>query len=210
MADTTVDLSEEQIAELLEEAEVRLSEKQRERHGNTVTAPSKVEVTKASSKTSMTALASTAAAASPSSTTQNLSVRVPQPRRSKQEMATKTDAGALWYNLPKTEMTPEVKRHLQLLRMRDILDPKRHYKKDTSKSLPEFSVMGTVMEGPTDFYSSRLTKKEKKRTLVEEVLEAENASRRFKRKYNEIQAVKTSGKKAHYKKMMQRRYGNKG
>ncbi|KAI1638897.1 Fcf2 pre-rRNA processing-domain-containing protein [Biscogniauxia mediterranea] len=213
MADTTVDLSEEQIDQLLKEAEVRLSAKQQEHHGNTVTAPSKAEVTKPPPKAKVTAPKSTttaAAAAVASSTTRDLSVRVPQPRRSKKEMATKTDAGALWFNLPKTEMTPEVKRHLQLLRMRDVLDPKRHYKKDTSKSLPEFSVMGTVMEGPTDFYSSRLTKKEKKRSLVEEVLEAEDATRRFKRKYNEIQAVKTSGKKGHYKKMMQRRYGRKG
>ncbi|KAI0603324.1 Fcf2 pre-rRNA processing-domain-containing protein [Biscogniauxia sp. FL1348] len=208
MADTTVDLSEEQIDQLLKEAEVRLSAKQQEHRGNTVTAPSKAEVTKPP-KAEMTVSKSTATAAA-SSTTRDLSVRVPQPRRSRQEMAAKTDAGALWFNLPKTEMTPEVKRHLQLLRMRDVLDPKRHYKKDTSKSLPEFSVMGTIMEGPTDFYSSRLTKKEKKRTFVEEVLEAEDTTRRFKRKYNEIQAVKTSGKKGHYKKMMQRRYGRKG
>ncbi|KAI1501299.1 Fcf2 pre-rRNA processing-domain-containing protein [Biscogniauxia marginata] len=207
MADTAVALSEEQIDQLLSEAEVRLSAKQQERHGKTLVAHSKPEVTTAT-KTEATAPTPTAAASS--SKAENLSVRVPQPRRSKKEMATKADAGSLWYNLPRTEMTPEVKRHLQLLRMRDVLDPKRHYKKDTSKALPEFSVMGTVIEGPTDFYSSRLTKKEKKRTLVEEVLEAEDTSRRFKRKYSEIQAVKTSGKKGHYKKMMQRRYGRKG
>jgi IS5 family transposase len=52
-----------------------------------------------------------------------------------------------------------------------------------------------------------MTKKDRKRTLLEEVLETEDTTRRFKSKYGEIQAVKTSGKKAHYKKMMQQRYG---
>ncbi|PVH71435.1 putative rRNA-processing protein fcf2 [Cadophora sp. DSE1049] len=101
-----------------------------------------------------------------------------------------------------TNLTPELKRDLQLLRMRDVLDPKRHYKKDNKKQqVPEFSQVGTIIEGPTEYFSSRLTNKDRKRTLVEEVLAGEKASGRFKSKYNEIQEAKTSGKKAHYKKL---------
>jgi hypothetical protein len=86
--------------------------------------------------------------------------------------------------------------------MRDVLDPKRHYKKEGSKPhVPEFSQVGTIIEGPTEFFSARLLNKDRKRTLVEEVLAGENASHRFKSKYSEIQAAKTSGKKEHYKKM---------
>jgi hypothetical protein len=114
----------------------------------------------------------------------------------------KATAGSNWYNLPRTNLTPELKRDLQLLRMRDVLDPKRHYKKEGSKpQVPEFSQVGTIIEGPTEFFSARLLNKDRKRTLVEEVLAGENASHRFKSKYDEIQAAKTSGKKAHYKKM---------
>lgn len=91
--------------------------------------------------------------------------------------------------------------------MRDVLDPKRHYKKDNSRAIPEFSQVGTVMPGPTDYFNSRMTKKERNRSLLDSVLETENATKRFKSKYGEIQAVKTSGKKGHYKKMMQKRYG---
>lgn len=91
--------------------------------------------------------------------------------------------------------------------MRDVLDPKRHYKKDASRGIPEFSQVGTIMPGPTDYFSARMTKKDRKRTLLESVLETEDTTRRFKNKYSEIQAVKTSGKKAHYKKMMKQRYG---
>lgn len=92
--------------------------------------------------------------------------------------------------------------------MRSVLDPKRHYKKEGSKpKIPEFSQVGTIIEGPTEFFSARLTNKDRKRTLVEEVLEGEKATQRFKSKYNEIQEAKTSGKKAHYKKMKQMRRG---
>ncbi|KAL2068327.1 hypothetical protein VTL71DRAFT_16425 [Oculimacula yallundae] len=114
----------------------------------------------------------------------------------------KATAGANWFNMPKTNLTPELKRDLQLLRMRDVLDPKRHYKKDNKKQqVPEFSQVGTIIQGPTEYFSSRLMNKDRKRTLVEEVLAGEKSSGRFKSKYNEIQDAKTSGKKAHYKKL---------
>ncbi|KAF8866013.1 putative rRNA-processing protein fcf2 [Acephala macrosclerotiorum] len=102
----------------------------------------------------------------------------------------------------KTNLTPELKRDLQLLRMRDVLDPKRFYKKESGKpKIPEFSQVGTIIEGPTEYFSARLSNKDRKRTLVEEVLAGEVTTGRFKSKYNEIQAAKTSGKKAHYKKL---------
>jgi hypothetical protein len=86
--------------------------------------------------------------------------------------------------------------------MRDTIDPKRFYKKDNKKAhVPEYSQVGTIIEGPTEYFNSRLTNKERKRTFVEEVMAGEISSGRFKSKYNEIQAAKTSGKKAHYKKM---------
>jgi hypothetical protein len=120
----------------------------------------------------------------------------------------KATAGSDWYNLPRTNLTPELKRDLQLLRMRSVLDPKRHYKKESSKAkIPEYSQVGTIIEGPTEYFNGRLTNKQRKRTLVDEVLEVEKATQRFKSRYNAIQEVKTSGKKAHYKKMSAMRRG---
>lgn len=84
--------------------------------------------------------------------------------------------------------------------MRSVLDPKRHYKKDNGKAMaPEFSQVGTIIEGPADFYSSRLQNRERKRTLAEEVMQGERSTGRFKSKYNEVQLARTSGKRAHYK-----------
>ncbi|KAL1642040.1 dTDP-fucopyranose mutase [Diplodia intermedia] len=112
----------------------------------------------------------------------------------------KATAGEQWFNLPKTDLTPELKRDLQLLKMRNVLDPHRHYKKENSKDfVPEYSQVGTIVEGPTEYYSARLQKKERKKTFVEEVLDREKNSGRFEKKYGEIQSKKSSGKKAHYK-----------
>jgi hypothetical protein len=111
--------------------------------------------------------------------------------------------------MPKTDLTPELRRDLQLLKMRNVLDPKRHYKKDNSKNdVPAFSQVGTIIEGATEFYSSRLTKKERKQTMLEEVIAQEQNSGRFQRKYEDINKSKASGKKAHYNSMKAKR--NKG
>jgi hypothetical protein len=111
--------------------------------------------------------------------------------------------------MPKTDLTPELRRDLQLLKMRNVLDPKRHYKKDNSKNdIPAFSQVGTVVEGATEFFSSRLKNKERKRTILEEVISQEKESGRFQRKYDDINKSKASGKKAHYKAVKAKR--NKG
>ncbi|OJD24466.1 hypothetical protein ACJ73_04176 [Blastomyces percursus] len=126
---------------------------------------------------------------------------IPQVTESKtKEPKQKPTAGSDWFNLPKTNLTPELRRDLQLLRMRPVLDPHRHYKKDNSKAkVPEYSQVGTIIEGPTEFFSARIPKKLRKRTFVEEAMATEKESGRFRRKYEEIQAAKTSGKTAHYK-----------
>lgn len=122
----------------------------------------------------------------------------------------KATAGADWYNLPRTVLTPELKRDLQLLRMRSTLDPKRFYKKENAKKnqVPEYSQVGTVIEGPTEFFSARLSNKERKRTLVEEVLAGEKTTQRFKSKYRDIQRAKTSGRKDYYKAVKAQRKGS--
>lgn len=110
--------------------------------------------------------------------------------------------------MPKTELTPQLKRDLQLIKMRDTLDPHRHYKKDNGKmQAPEYSQIGTIKEGPTEFFSGRIENKNRKRTFVEEVLAGEQETKRFSRKYGELQGKKTSGKKAYYKELQRKRRG---
>jgi hypothetical protein len=99
-----------------------------------------------------------------------------------------------------------MERDLKLLKMRNVLDPHRHYKKDKDRpTVAEFSQVGTIIEGPTEFYSARLNKSERYESFADEVLAGEKQDTRFKRKYGEIQEVKTSGKKGHYKGLMAKR-----
>ena len=113
------------------------------------------------------------------------------------------DAGPQWFNMPKAEMTPQLKRDWQLLRMRGLLDPK-HQKKALSKTPPEYLQVGELIAGPTDPLRSRLGRKERKRTITEEVLTTHDAAK-VRNKYAGIQKQKTSGKKSFYKKLMQKR-----
>ena len=99
-----------------------------------------------------------------------------------------------------------MKRDLQILKMRSVLDPQRHYKKEGGKAqAPKFSQVGTILEGPTEYFSARLFNRDRKKTFVEEVLAAEEQSGRFRRKYGEIQASKINGKKAHYRRLREKR-----
>nr|TKS06548.1 hypothetical protein D5086_0000121860 [Populus alba] len=84
----------------------------------------------------------------------------------------KDTLGKDWFDMPASTITPELKRDLQLLKLRSAIDPKRHYKRGDSKSkeLPKYFQVGTVVESATDFYSGRLTKKERKVTIADELL----------------------------------------
>lgn len=72
---------------------------------------------------------------------------------------------------------------------------------------PEYSQVGTIVQGPTEFFSGRIENKKRKRTFVEEVLAGEQETGRFKRKYGDIQNKKTSGKKAFYNALKEQRKG---
>lgn len=46
--------------------------------------------------------------------------------------------------------------------------------------------IGTVIEAANEYYSSRMTKKERKQTITEEVMASEDVTRYRKRRYQEI------------------------
>ncbi|KAF5242995.1 hypothetical protein FANTH_8400 [Fusarium anthophilum] len=138
-----------------------------------------------------------------SSKKDGLTVRAPPQPQLGLKAKEKSTAGPEWFDLPKTNMTPEFKREWQVLRMRGILDPK-HQKKNLRASAPEYSQVGEIIAGPTEFFSARLTRKERKKTLLEEVTR-DLDSHKFTDKYAGIQKQKTSGKKAFYKNVVAQR-----
>ncbi|KAJ3052703.1 hypothetical protein HK097_005828 [Rhizophlyctis rosea] len=112
-------------------------------------------------------------------------------RKQKEKMAKAQEtAGPKWFDLPAPEMTEEVKRDLHILQSRGVLDPKRHYKKDTTKGLPKFFQIGTIVEGAADFYSGRLTRKERKEHIIDELMADHDSRRYFKQKAEGIREAK--------------------
>lgn len=131
-------------------------------------------------------------------------VRINDPISSKKiDTTIKEDSGSKWFNMPQPEMTAEIKRDLKIIQQRAALDPKRHYKRDKWQ-VPKYFQMGTVVGGPTDHFN-KLTRKQRGTTLAEELLHDDTTTKYFKRKYLEIQVKKTSGRKAHYKKVKEMR-----
>lgn len=118
----------------------------------------------------------------------------------------KSTAGDKWFNMPKGELTEANKRDLKIIQQRAALDPKRHYKKG-KWTIPEYFQFGTIIEGPTEFYSSRIKNKDRSSTIMESVINDSDTKKYFKRKYAEIQEKKSSGRRGHYKKVQEKRRG---
>ena len=118
-------------------------------------------------------------------------------------------AGPGWYNLPKTELTDEIKRDMQVLKMRKVLDTKQHYKRDDSKAIPKFFQMGTIVEGSHEYYSSRMSKKQRKRTMVDELLADSEFRKKNKKRMIEYEMRKGAGGKGHHKNKIQKRKPSK-
>ena len=104
------------------------------------------------------------------------------------------------------EMDEKLKRDLSIIRMRNYLDPKRYdhwtiyilifiteitllqyrFYKNPDKQRPIVHI-GTVIEGPAEYKSSRLTNRERKQSLVDEILADSKIRDYTKRKYMDIQ-----------------------
>ena len=57
--------------------------------------------------------------------------------------------------------------------------------------------MGTVVEGPTEYHSSRLTRHERKQSLMDEILSDHSVQRYTKKTFLNIQEQKANKKKIH-------------
>ncbi|XP_024006977.1 rRNA-processing protein fcf2 [Eutrema salsugineum] len=100
----------------------------------------------------------------------------------------KDSAGPDWYDMPAPTMTPELKRDLQMLKLRNVLDPSQHYKRVVSRSklAEKYFQVGTVIEPSQEFYG-RLTKKNRKSTLADELVSDPKTAQYRKRKVREIE-----------------------
>ncbi|KAG7487779.1 hypothetical protein MATL_G00027140 [Megalops atlanticus] len=123
---------------------------------------------------------------------------VPPYKESKQAMKLKRKeerektTGDGWFNMKAPELTEELKNDLKVLKMRAAMDPKRFYKKNDRDGFPKYFQVGTVVDSPVDFYHSRIPKKQRKRTMVEELLADAEFRSQNKKKYKQIMTEKAA------------------
>ncbi|XP_041913439.1 deoxynucleotidyltransferase terminal-interacting protein 2 [Alosa sapidissima] len=121
----------------------------------------------------------------------------------KRRMEREKTTGDGWFNMKAPEMTEELKNDLKAIQMRSAMDPKRFYKKNDREGFSKYVQVGTVVDSPLDFYHSRIPKKERKRTIVEELLADAEFRSYNKKKFQEIMSDKAAllaGKKHRKKK----------
>ncbi len=82
-------------------------------------------------------------------------------------------------------MNNSIKADLRMIRMRNFLDPKRFYKAPDRMRVVLHE--GTVIEGPGEYRSSRIVSKDRRLSIVDEVLYDKELLRYSKRKYEKIQ-----------------------
>jgi hypothetical protein len=98
-------------------------------------------------------------------------------------------AGRNWFGMTPTPMSDSLKTDLTLIRNRNYLDPKKFYKSADSFD-GKVLQLGTVIEGPSEFYSSRLVKRERRQNFTEEIMADAGVANYAKRKFGEVQAEK--------------------
>ena len=95
-------------------------------------------------------------------------------------------SGDRWFDVPNTPVTPEIEKTFKVLEMRPYLFKEQHYKKANKWKKPAFFGVGTVLDDPKDFYSSRVPKKQRKQTLADELLDDEKLRQDTEKKMNQL------------------------
>ena len=139
-------------------------------------------------------------------------------KKKKTQLRTKT-AGPDWFDLPAPDEAdiPRLYREVEALRLRNQLDPKRFYRKDEGegkgiKGLPKYFAVrsslshsrscidvprqiGTIVPTSTPFgqaSTDNLPRASRKRTIVDELVDDAEARRYAKKKFEELQSVRSA------------------
>ncbi|GAA5982100.1 hypothetical protein JCM5350_003455 [Sporobolomyces pararoseus] len=122
----------------------------------------------------------------------------PVPRLSKKQYKANQPhtAGSKWFDMPATPMTPELKREIDAMRLRNALDPKKFMKGSAkNEKIGEFFQVGHVITPNTRATTSNSLPTASKRSFVEELVEDEQARAYAKRKTKEVMQKGMSGRK---------------
>mmetsp|Transcript_658 Transcript_658/g.1166 ORF Transcript_658/g.1166 Transcript_658/m.1166 type:complete len:251 (-) Transcript_658:131-883(-) len=129
----------------------------------------------------------------PTFASKNFKVRKPNPAEIE---SNKSNAGAGWFNFQATPNSASLQADIAVIRNRNYLDPKKFYKSsDFSKKGSHLVQLGTVVEGSMEsVHSNRLTKKQRRSNVMEEVMSEvfQGKDDYVKKTYTKIQREKTA------------------
>eukprot|EP01083_Nonionella_stella_P001520 4380_1 len=80
------------------------------------------------------------------------------------------NAGKKWFGMGAGKLTPKNKMHFLMLKYRHMLYRDHKPTKVKEDFVPKYFQMGTIIEGPTEFYSSRLKKRNRRSSWANEYL----------------------------------------
>lgn len=125
-----------------------------------------------------------------------------QPRALPRTTCPPQSTSSRWSELPAQEIDDQTKRDLRLLRLRAAYDPTRHYKSWGKGKFPKHFSVGTVIEGPGEFFTGalvwlhargttrrteRLTRKERKGSLADQLLADQELTAARKKRFAKMQ-----------------------
>jgi hypothetical protein len=115
-----------------------------------------------------------------------------------------------WWELPEQEITPEVRRELEIIKMRNFLNPKRFYKANDSKRLPSRFQFGTIISGAFESTKQDMTRAERRETIAGELM-ADRRTRKYTRRvFNAVQEERRPPPKKRRKGGGKGRYNKRG
>lgn len=107
-----------------------------------------------------------------------------------------SNAGSGWFGFEATANTPSLQADIAIIRNRNYIDPKKFYKSSDMGKKGDYKMvqLGTVVEGSMEsVYTNRLTKKQRKNNVLEEVMGEvfDSKDDYVKKKYTKMQREKT-------------------
>ncbi|KAG8807260.1 hypothetical protein FRC17_004550 [Serendipita sp. 399] len=117
-------------------------------------------------------------------------------REMKELRAKQAKRGYFELPTPDAAELAKIQREAEAIRLRNSLDPKRFYRKAAAislKNIPKQIALGTILPTTTPFGTAstdNLTRAERKRSIVEELVEDSEARRYAKRKFDELTSVR--------------------
>lgn len=116
-----------------------------------------------------------------------------QKKRNKEERA--QNAGPDWFNIKAPELDENIKLELEVVKMRRALFKKHQYKRKATDEINPHFHLGKVIEDGSEFYSSRIPRKQRGTSIVDELVKDSQFMKSTKERYGNIIAKNNEYKK---------------